>query len=189
MGWIEISFIIIMLIYIYIGNIMSFNCVKELINYLLNSMSSSASIVGFVTALFVYKKIKKMSSTREKIDKMINAMGKDNNYHYVGLNMKIDLLSSPSKKIKDIICCFEKYNKCIDIVASSNNNTKSIWEYKNIAIPNKRNQIKLLLLALEIQILELEVLNSTIPLPTAIEDIDQKRDNFIDVAKNTKYVD
>ena len=185
---IVIIFISIIVIYLFIGYATPMCYVKDNIIYLFNSISSSASIVGFIITFLVYKKIQLISSPAEKIEQMKKAMKTNNKYYDVGLNMEIDLSSPPSDKIKEIINKFEEYNNCIKEVVLSNN-TKAIWESKHIGIPNRRNQIKLLLLALEIQIMQLEVANSNIPISSAIKLIDEKCDEFINIANNTGYVD
>ena len=59
----------------------------------------------------------------------------------------------------------------------------------HIGLPNIKNKLNLLMLALEIQILELEIQNKKIPIDSDIAMISEKINQFVLLARETGYID
>ena len=158
------------------------------IKKIFDSLSVCSSIISFGITVLLYYKIKTFFSPNEKVERMIKSMRTDNKFFNSGLNMEIDVSSQPSQKIKEIIELFSQYNNCVNKI-TSDTDEKIKWEYKHIGLPNIKNKLNLLMLALEIQILELEIQNKKIPIDSDIAMISEKINQFVLLARETGYID
>lgn len=157
----------------------------------MEAVTESASIFSLVLTITILHKIKSMNSAREKTEYMMHAMTDKNKYYHAGLNMEIDILSDPLDKLNEIRAIINNYNKVFDKLSDfvENENRSELFCERKIARVNMNSRLKLLLLALEIQIMELEVANMSCPLPDQLERINAKRDEFQKVASATGYAD
>lgn len=156
-----------------------------------NTIAGVASILSLLLTIFIVWKIQRYARTDQFLKELTQANTTNHHFQNSGLAMKINPNASLIEIHSEIQQNLELVNKTVAMMnkAIDKNDKMSLWEYRHIGLPNYFKKLNLLLLQGEIKSLEFQVTSSTIPDPTILSHIEQKREKFLGLAQRAIYTD
>ena len=161
---------------------------KDPFSIIFNSFASLCSVVGLFLTIFILIKVLSSLNSKKFLEKAKLANTIEHKYKESGLAMKIDVNATSIEVIaslRETLAYYQSIANKMDKTIDS----KILWEERVLGLNNHSRRLSLLILQLEIQILELEYLTRTFPLPRDFALIEKKREEFIELAKTSTHID
>lgn len=156
-----------------------------------SNIASFASIISLLLTIKIFFKLRNILGMRKYYEKLLKAGTIENNFYKVGLNMSIDVYATPAEIISKLRDTLKGYKNIVDKMDKymDENCKKELWDERKLGLNNHTQRVELLISQLEINVLELELLNTQNPLPHNLNIIKDKQEKLLALARKTSYID
>ena len=156
-----------------------------------NIIASIASIASLILTVIIFYKISQFKNSKKFLADLKQANTVDHLYKNTRLAMHVDIDASIETNLAKIA---DTVNEISSITVEMNRFIKEhdntfMWESRVLGLSNRFKQLSLLIAHVDVQCLELKYLTSVVPDPTILDQLNEKRNHFIQLAQTTIHTD
>ncbi len=156
-----------------------------------NIIAGIASIASLILTGIIFHKISQFKNSKKFLDELKQANTVDHFYKNTRLAMHVDIDASIEANLAIIADTVDQIsNITVDMnrfIKEHDNNF--MWESKVLGLSNRFKRLSLLIAHVDVQCLELKYLTAVVPDPTILDQLNEKRNHFIQLAQTTVHTD